>query len=357
MVDTYARRKDRRARPKRFGIGLALCSITVVLTLFEPLLRSTLGGSVEDLSTVAPIDLGVRTTGAPENLRQLDDYAERVGGMPAIVMWYQSWEDRSVTPFDAEVMSAVADRDATPMITWEPWDPSRGVEQPEFSLAAIGRGDHDDYIRRSARDAAAWGAPFYLRFGHEMNGTWYPWGRDVNGNTPEEFASVWQRIVGIFWDEGASNAIWVWSPNVNYLDRYPFRDLYPGDDWVDWVGLDGYNWGDASDSGWQSFAEVFGESYETVTDLTDKPVMITETASSEAGGDKADWIRQGLLDDLPAMMPLIRAVIWFDRDKEQDWRVNSSKESLDAYQDVVASPLYRRDDVHGHATYASATVD
>jgi len=357
LVNFYARPEDRGAHLKRFGVGLTLCSIAVVLTLLEPLVRSTLGGFGEQASSVEPIELGVRTTGAPENLCQLDAYAERVGGMPAIVMWYQDWADQSVTPFDAEVMSAITDRGATPLITWEPWDPTLGIEQPRFSLAAIGRGDHDDYIRRSARDAAAWGKPFYLRFGHEMNGSWYPWGRDVNGNRPGEFAAAWQRIVGIFWDEGTSNAIWVWSPNIDYLDRYPFRDLYPGDGWVDWVGLDGYNWGDSSDSGWQSLSEVFGESYKTVTDLTDKPVMIAETASTEAGGDKADWIRQGLLDDLPTRMPRVTAVIWFDRDKEQDWRVNSSEESLAAYQDVVASPLYRQGNVPGYVTDAGATVD
>lgn len=74
--------------------------------------------------------------------------------------------------------------------------------------------------------------------------------------------------------------------------------------------------------------------------LTSKPMMIAETASTEVGRDKAAWIREGLLATVLSRFSRVQAVIWFHEDKERDWQVNSTPESLDAYQDVVASPAY-----------------
>ena len=69
--------------------------------------------------------------------------------------------------------------------------------------------------------------------------------------------------------------------------------------------------------------------------------MIAEIACTEEGGDKADWIRQGLLNDLPTLFPKVRAVIWFQEQKETDWRVNSSDAALAAFKQVAVSPAYQ----------------
>ena len=67
----------------------------------------------------------------------------------------------------------------------------------------------------------------------------------------------------------------------------------PGDEYVDWVGIDGYNFGTAkSGMSWRSFNETFKGTYDIVTGLTSRPVMIGETGSTESGGDKAAWIRR-----------------------------------------------------------------
>ncbi|HWA54152.1 MAG TPA: hypothetical protein VG816_08270, partial [Solirubrobacterales bacterium] len=81
-------------------------------------------------------------------------------------------------------------------------------------------------------------------------------------------------------------------------------------------------------------------SYATLTQLSSKPFMITETASSEIGGEKANWIRRGFLNEIPQLFPRTTAVIWFDVQKESDWRVDSSQASLEAFREVAASSLY-----------------
>ncbi len=229
------------------------------------------------------------------------------------------------------------------MVTWEPWNHTGDVSQPAYTLRTIIDGHHDDYIRQWARDAASWGRPMYLRFAHEMNCNWYPWSPGVNGNTSSaEYVAAWRHIHDVFRQEGATNVRWVWSPNVAYNGSIPFEEVYPGDAYVDWVGLDGYNWGTAKpQSSWQELAAIFGPSYETLAAMTNKPMMIAETASAELGGDKAAWIREGLLNELPARFPRVRAVIWFNEYKETDWRVNSSEASLTAYREVAASSSYQ----------------
>lgn len=66
-----------------------------------------------------------------------------------------------------------------------------------------------------------------------------------------------------------------------------------GDEYVDWVGIDGYNHGTTySWSTWQSAAEIFGPTYDVITSITNKPIMIGEMGCAEAGGNKSQWLYQ-----------------------------------------------------------------
>ena len=82
---------------------------------------------------------------------------------------------------------------------------------------------------------------------------------------------------------------WVRSPYVSCGNSTAFKKVYPGDAYVDWVALDGYNWGTAiPGTGWQSMNGVFERSYDAVTTLApSKPFIIAEVAYTEKGGDKA----------------------------------------------------------------------
>lgn len=207
-------------------------------------------------------------------------------------------------------------------------------------------GAHDPYIHHFAQQAAAWGHPFFLRFAHEMNGNWYPWSAGRNGNTPEQYAAAWRHVHDIFQAEGANQyTSWVWSPNIDVGAPYtpvPMQQFYPGDQYVDWTALDGYNWGYEPD--WQSFGDVFGKSYQILAALSPKPIMIGETAAADNDGarlngvDKAGWIRDAFLNAIPNSYPRIQGVIWFNEQKERLWQVSSSQGALDAYRQVVASP-------------------
>ena len=287
----------------------------------------------------APLALGAWIPGAPGDASRIDAFRALVGAAPAVVHWYQSWA--RFAEFPTASFDAVVTRGATPMLTWEPWDTSAGVTQPAYALRAIVAGDHDAYLQRWARAAVAWGQTLYLRFAHEMNGNWYPWSIGVNGNSAADYVAAWRHVVDIFRAEGATRVRWVWCPNVAYTGSTPFSDAYPGDGYVDWLGLDGYNAGTSRPgSAWRSLRDVFAASHDALVALSPRPMMIAEVASAEEGGDKAAWIRAGLLTDLPAALPRVQAVVWFHENKEADWRVNSSSASLAAFAEVAASAAY-----------------
>jgi Glycosyl hydrolase family 26 len=327
LVQALASFPSRRSRQWRLRPSLALLG-TCALLLGG-------GGLTEEAAAHEPaVAVGAYVAGAETDGASVDDFSRAAEREPVLISYYRQWDSRA---FENRTLDAVWSRGSVPFITWEP----HSYEGGEFPLRLIQSGRYDPYIRRSAEEARVWGKPILVRFMHEMNGDWYPWGRSVGNNNAELLKEAWRHVVGIFREEGASNVEWVWTPNVNTDGALPFADLYPGDRWVDWVGLDGYN--GTEDQGWSSFTEIFGDSYEEITHLSRRPVIVAETGSGEAGGDKAQWITSLLGDELP-QFARIRAFIWFNHDFDGiDVPIESSENSLRAFRDGLAPPFYGLD--------------
>lgn len=293
-----------------------------------------LGSSKNDGSrTASPIALGISGADMPSDPVGLNAYESAVGKAPAADMTFQNWSEPL---YYESQQSALQGTGILLIITWDP-ETSIGTG---ISLSQIATGRYDPYIIASAKLAASWKGTLMIRFAPEMNLVGSPYGPGLNGNNPSEFIAAWRHVVGIFRQHRAANVQWVWSPNVNINGLSPFAQFYPGNSYVDWLGLDGYNSGPSLNSPWMSLRDVFQNSYTTITALSNKQLMIAETASAEVGGSKANWITNGFLSDIPEFFPRVRAVVWFNRVKETDWRVNSSPSSLAAWRRVVASPLY-----------------
>jgi membrane-bound metal-dependent hydrolase YbcI (DUF457 family) len=280
----------------------------------------------------AKVGVGVYAPGFEQDPAALDAYVNAAGRAPTIIHLYRTWAQQ---PFESGALDAVRAWGAMPLVTWEPWGEFEGAG---ISLWDIASGARDAYIAEAARQAAAWGAPLFVRFAHEMNGSWYPWGAWVNGNTPVAFKAAWRRIVSIFRAEGATNVRWVWCPYV-HLAKLPFRRYYPGDKWVDWAGFDGFNWGNP----FTSFRTIFDKSYREMVRLTSKPLMIAETGSIEAGGSKATWIRRAMKRALPRYTH-VRALVWFSdvHPNGADWRIDTSPSALRALGAALRAPRYRQ---------------
>jgi beta-mannanase len=176
-----------------------------------------------------------------------------------------------------------------------------------------------------------------------MNGSWFPWGTtSSNQNTPADYVAAWRHMHDLFAAAGATNVTWVWCPNVSSTPSTTYAKLYPGDAYVDWTCLDGYN----SDSSSTSFSSIFGTSYNGLTTVAPtKPVMIGEIGSNEYGaGVKAAWI-SSMLTALPTSFPQIKALVWFNwRINEggtwKNWEIESSATSKTAFSTGIAAPYY-----------------
>ncbi|MHA7302198.1 glycosyl hydrolase [Pseudarthrobacter sp. MDT1-22] len=281
--------------------------------------------------STAALRFGVATAGGPLAGGELDEVAQLAGESPSTILFYK---DFLQAPPIAE-MDSVRARGAVPLITWEPWAWGGGMEQPAYSLDRIAAGDFDAHITQWGQALAAWGQPVQLRFAHEMNGNWYPWAEGVNGNQPGDYVEAWRHVHDIVAATGASNVSWVWSPNVPYYGSTDLAGLFPGAGYVDVVALDGYNWGtSASWSGWISPQDLFAPGIAQLRTLAPGvPILISETASSEAGGNKAAWNTE--LVSYLAAQPDVVGFVWFHLQKETDWRINSSGTSASAFKSAL----------------------
>jgi hypothetical protein len=295
--------------------------------------------------------IGRQFTGvqAPWDMNAVSDFEGSVGKSASLVAFYSPFADCNRTPceffgFPAVPMENIRKHGAIPFFSWSSSAATKdAVRQPAFSLRRILNGTYDSFIEGFAENAREWGHPFFLRFNWEMNGFWFPWGDGVNGNKDGEYVAAWRHVHDLFTSVGADNATWVWCPNIALAKRLQnLRQFYPGNAYVDWTCLDGFNWGTTAHSpGWLNFNEIFRSTYKRVLKIAPhKPMAIGETASEEQGGSKADWITNAL-QVIPARYPKARALVWFDEKKQgRHWPVGSSKKAQAAFNAAISRPLF-----------------
>lgn len=304
----------------------ALVSFALLLAMA---LALPLGPTAESAQAATSLWVGAYVPGAPSSLAPVSAVQSKLGSKLTVINYFQNTSQG----FTRTQATNAARNGSIPMVTLEFWNPAKGVNQPSFRLTSISGGKYDSYLRTYARAAKSYGKTVWLRPLHEMNGNWYPWGGTVNGNNPAHFNAAWRRIRTIFKQEGATNVKFVWCPNTDSVpgtSANAIAKYWPGASYVDYVAIDGYNFGSGG-SKWRSFSSVFGASYKTVTKLTTKPVFIAETGCSATGGNKAAWVAD-MFRVLPTSFPRIRGIVWFNANKERDWRIESSSASLSAFK-------------------------
>ena len=202
-------------------------------------------------------------------------------------------------------------------------------------------GKADTYIRDYAKGVKGYGEEIWLRPLHEANGDWYDWGvgKSGAGNTDANVAEAFRHIVKIFKEEGVTNVKWVWTTNASNSGKgSTLTGNYPGDDYVDYISIDGYNWGTCQSwSSWQTFSQVFKKAYDALAKVN-KPLFIAEISSSERGGNKAEWITD-MFEHFATDFSRVFAVMWFSQSKEAnegDWALNTSQAAVDAWKAGIA---------------------
>jgi beta-mannanase len=273
-----------------------------------------------------------------------DTFQSHAGNKPVSIVhfgqpapWNQS--------FSAVPLNNTTKRGAIPMMDMDP----DGV-----TLASLASGAKDTSLEKWAADVRAYEKPFFFRWSWEMNGSWFkPYGPE-SADSPELYKSVWRRFHDIAEAAGATNITWVWCPNVSFSGSTSLSALYPGNAYVDWTCMDGYNRGTNSSSpeGWRTFSQIFSQTYSEVLVIApSKPIMVGEVGSTEitnfSPNNKPDWIAEAFGNTLPTAFPKIKAVLWFNWNivdektgLRWDWPIESSAASQSSFANVISSPFY-----------------
>lgn len=284
------------------------------------------------------------TSGLLNNFSMVTDFETQAGKPVSIINVFASWANTDGTEkFRPTMMNKIRDHGSIPLFTWEPWDTSVDPNaQPNYQLQDIINGNYDAYITEWALAAKAWGHPFFMRWGHEMNGNWYPWAESINGNNSGQYVAAWRHVHDIFTANNVTNVTWVWCVNTVYNGSTPINTLYPGDNYVDWVSFDSYNRGTNNNLSWRDFDTLIDPTYDQLQTIAPgKPVMIAEYGTVEEGGDKAQWFKDALKHQLKTNYPRIKAVAYFNLNKNGFNNVITTTETARAaYAESIGLSYY-----------------
>jgi hypothetical protein len=196
------------------------------------------------------------------------------------------------------------------------------------------------------------GKPVWFTFNHEPEIA----GNVANG-TDADYIAAWRRVVSEFRARGATNVKFVWIV-TGYAFELPSTDRryapqwYPGDDYVDILATDTYNWSTCRAgvyNSWRTFASVpaglkaFGALHPS------KQLLLSEWASAEQGGDKAAWI-----DDARALFKQpgyeqFLGLSYFNKPDgtfpDCQWPISSSPAATAAFIRMAHDPFYGGDGV------------
>ncbi|MBU0682841.1 MAG: glycosyl hydrolase [Candidatus Omnitrophota bacterium] len=262
------------------------------------------------------------------------DFEKDYGKKPFIVLVFVDWG--KFVP--REVISAVYKEECVLMVTWEPW---KAWEKEGINYKELLAGKYDAYIDDFAVKLKNIEKPVFLRFAHEMNGNWYPWSGNKIGR--DMYIKMYRYVYKRMKKVGANNVRWVFSINAEDVPKEKNNhslNYYPGNRYVDYVGIDGYNWGDThSWSKWVSFKGIFEKPYKEITAKIPKPIIITEFSSADTGGDKAVWIKEAMEEI--KRLKRVKAFALFNVDKEAKWQFAPAGASGEALKKQLTGSYFK----------------
>ncbi|MGU3437507.1 OpgC domain-containing protein [Actinomycetes bacterium M1A6_2h] len=268
--------------------------------------------------------------------------------------------------------------------------------EPQIALGNLTTDDADTMAQLLADLRKQLGTEFYVRFGPEMNGSWYSWGQQ-----PEAYVSAFRTVADSV-HRAVPSASMLWTPS--YGAGYPFgnargavpgtgnRDTaaldtdgdgtvtgadnpyspyYPGDDAVDWVGLSLYHWGDLQNFGTNSLPEpgkfaaeldgTYGypdtagagrNFYQTYVRDAAKPMFVETAAFYQPNGTgsaseidiKSAWWEQIFGAETRSAYPGITMVTWLEVERAEDevdgalvdWRATATPTMASALKSALA---------------------
>src|SRR3954468_13217408 len=315
---------------RRTRIGAVAIAVALVSTAFA-LLAPTANAACTPHALLCPerIYVGASVEGWLSDPAAADAFTEATGVSPSVAMYFYDFGGR----IDTTALRRLSDAGRLPMMTWEPWNHTTPSANP-YSLQAIAAGEFDAYLSAQGKALAAVGAPLAVRFAHKMNGDWSPWGQGANGNTPADYVAAYRHVHDVVTAAGASNVAWVWSP-ITVISRpnVPLAPLYPGDGYVDWLGLSVY-----FSSPTATYAADIPSTLRELDRMAPaKPLYVTET--SVLPGPNRPAMIHDLITGL-LTIPNLVGLTWFNHDTNHDYRIDNDPPAAAQLAEELSSPYF-----------------
>lgn len=339
----------------RIRIVQWLTALLAVALLASPVSASPTGASgatststVTPATTIRQVALGVSML-PYDSSTNFDTFTSTMGRAPATWSIWSDWGGNSAFP--TALVDRLRDAGTVPFIWWQPVGSATPPGHPESpplqescgtDYGKIIGGDWDNYIHQYAQAAVGHG-PILVRFTHEMDGIWFPFGVGRCTNTPAKFVAMWKHVVSIFRADGATNVKFVWSPRRASLVEEP---MYPGDSWVDYVGVTAYNWAYVKNKPWTNLLTLVQRATSGLSLYAgSKPWIVAETGSPDHPGSRPNWISLGY-KQLYNKIPNIALIVYFDIDmtyrakNQPNWQLNTSADNS-AYKALLVATRFQ----------------
>ena len=287
-------------------LAVVVACVSLAMTGSHLKFRFDIGPAHAHLPPSPTSYLGVFEPGVPPNYGPVTQFARTVGKQPNLVGYYSGWAQ----PFPSSFADKLYSHHSIPYVQIDP---------TYASVSNVAAGIYDDYLRTYADSVRDFGHPVVIGFGHEMNASWYSWGyrhvkaRDFRG-----------RVAARRLDSSGAKAQ-ITSHGCGPSTRtgpqtQPIAEFWPGRGYVTWIGIDGYYFRPSD-----TFSNVFGPTIDQVRKLTNKPILLSETAV----GPSSD--RLGNITNLFNGLAKYRTLglVWFDYKNDngvynEDWQIEGS---------------------------------
>jgi hypothetical protein len=226
-------------------------------------------------------------------------------------------------------------------VNWVNWVRSRGgapmldlYPPSTATLGQIAAGGQDSYLHSWAQALAGWNHPMLLRLFPEMNGQWETYAPGRNGQTTAQFIAAWQHIYNLFRADGASKVMFMWNPDRYFSgEAYSYAQLWPGASYVNWVGLDGYNFADSTHGTYWPYYLLYTskQMIRALPGAAAKPLIIAELGCAQYAS-KPQWLAR-MHADLQQLGA--KASVYFNENPGPNWRLDSSSSALSAARSAI----------------------
>lgn len=284
--------------------------------------------------------------------KRLKSFENLIAKKPIWAYFSQNWYNGIVYP--KEAIDTISKQGLIPFVRLMPRSSEEQyVKEEKFTMSHIINGKFDKELHQWAKETKRYNIPLLIDFAVEPNGNWFGWSGIFNGKDSkdaygdknyydgaERYRDAYRHIIDIFRAEEVKNVTWFFHADIysNPNKKWNRAKLYyPGDNYIDWIGVSLYGAQNPTENYWDSFSQILEERYKTIQEIsTQKPIALLEfgVTDNHPLGSKSEWLKDAFETILSAKYINFKAISYWHENWEDEsgafasLRIDSSEKSL-----------------------------